>query len=339
MKKWIAIAIIILLLIINPAKSNTFNKQYIDKDNVKELNKIELQKDTKYIKYKDNIIIGQNNELLVIDSSGDTKNILNLSKSIESFEISSNSYIDIIDKKDHKVTSINSDGKTMFTDKIYREIVMYKSIGKDSFISVYKDKNKEYIKIQNIEKNLIKEIGYDSKITHLESLGNMFIVVDLHTDKGIYSNISLYDLNGNIKKQYEYEDVIIDVQCDNDSIYVAFENKIEILDKELVKKSNINTNRIKEIKIGQNGQVFVIDDSNKIVCINNGKEKSIKHNSEVEKIESLGDEYITYSKSSIYNKENKEILKSDKEILNIINLNEDTIGMHIEGFMKVLRLN
>lgn len=339
MKKWIAVAIILLILIINPSKSNTFNKQDINNKNIKELNKIELNKDAKYIKYKENIIIGQNNELIAINSNGEVKTLLKLSKDIENFEIGSNSYIDIIDRKDNKITSINSDGKTIFTDKVYRETLMYKSINKDIFISIHKDENKEYVKIQDTEKNLIKEIEYDSKITHLESVGNRFIVADLNTDKGIYSSISLYDTNGNLIKRCEFEDIIIDVVCDNNNIYLAFENKIEVLEKELVKQSNINIDGIKNIKLSENGYVFVVDSSNKILSIDNEKVKSIKLNFEVDKIESLGNEYITYSESSIYNKENKEIVKFDEKILDIISLNEDTVGIHIDGFMKILRLN
>lgn len=337
-KKWIIVVIIVLILIINPSKSNTFNKRDMNNKKFEELNKIELQNEASYIKYKDNIVLAQNNELIVIDSNGEDKTLLKLSKSIENFEIDSNEYIDIIDKKENKTTSINSNGKTIFTDKVYRETLMYKSISKNTFISTYKNENKEYVRIQDIDNELIKEIEYDSKITHIEGIDNRFVVVDLKTDKGIYSAITIYDTNGNLIKRSEFNDIILDVVCNNDNIYVVFENKIEVLENELVKKYDINIEAIKEVHISENGEIFIINESNQIKYISNDKEESIKLKPEVESIELLEDSYITYSKSSIYDKENKEIVNLDDDIVDVININEDTIGIYTGGLMKILKL-
>lgn len=338
MKKWIAIVIIILIIIISPSKSNIFTKKNTDGENAKELNKIEINEGTKYIKYKDNIILGKDDELVSVNSKGEVEQILKLSKNIENFEISSSSYIDILDKKDKKITSIDSNGKTIFTNKVYQDVFMYNSINKDIFVSVHRDQDKEYVKIQDIEKNLIKEIEYSSKITHLESLDDKFIVIDINTDKAIYSKISLYDTNGQVLKSYECDDLAIDAICQNNDIYIAFENKIIVLDSELNEKSEIEINGLKSIEKDKNGNVFLVDKNNTMTCINNDNEKNIKIKPDVTSIEEFGEEYITYSSYSIFDKDNKEIFKSEDKIKDVIFITDNTIAVYIDNLIKIVKL-
>lgn len=338
MKKWIAVLIIILILIVNPSKSNTFNKNTIDGKNTKMLNQIELSENTKYIKYQEYIVLGQGRELVSINSKGKADSLLKMSKDIENFEIDSCSYIDILDKKDNRVTSIDSSGKTIFTDKVYNEILMYKSINKDIFVSVYKNENKDIVRIQDIEKNLIKEIEYSSKLTHINSLNDNFIVIDLNTDKGLYSKLSLYNTNGQLIKSCEFDEIVIDVICENNKVYLAFENKVTILDSKLNEEVSIKTNGIESLEKGANGQVFIVDNDRKIICIYEEKENIIKSKSEAISIEQFNKEYITYSEHSIFDKDNKEVVKVDEGIKDIIYIGDNTIGVYVDGFIKILRL-
>lgn len=339
MKKWITLAIIVILLIINPSKSNTFNKKYIEGNNIKEIKSIEVDEDTKYTKFQNVIILGQGDELVSINAKGETEEVLKLSKDIENFEMDSNKYIDILDKKDNMVTSIDNEGKTIFTDKVYQETIIYKSIDQNIFVTAYKDDSKQYVRIQDIDKKLIKEIEYSSKLTHIEGVNEKLLVVDLKTDKSLYSGLKIYDTNGNIVQSCDFDSIVIDVICIENSIYLAFENKVLILDQELKEKANIKINGLKSIKKDKNGKVFVIDSYEKMVCIDGESEKTIRSKPDVVSVEPIGEEYITYSDSNVYNRNNKEIIKFDSDIKDILHIDNETIAVYIDGFIKIIKLD
>lgn len=339
MKKWIAIVIVVLILIINPSKGNMFNKKELDKNSFKELNNIEVNGDLKYIKYQDNIILGDSEELIAVNSEGEANSILKLSKDIKNFDIDSNSYIDIIDKKDNRITSINENGKTIFTDKVNQETLMYKSIDSNLFVTAYKKDNNQYVRIQDEEKSVVNEIEYSSKLTHIDKINESILVADLKTDKGLYSEINLYDFNGGEKQNLKFDEIIVDVICENDNIYLAFENKILILDEKLKEKAKISIEGIKSIEQDNSGKLYVIGKDNKIICINGEDDKNIKSKSEIVGIEPIGDGYITYSSSSIFNQENKEISNVGKEIKDIIAIGENIVVVNIEGNVKIYKVS
>lgn len=339
MKKWIALVIIIIILTINPSKSNTFNKKYIEGNGMRELNNIEINEDAKYTKFQENLILGQGEELLSIDVKGETKKISKLSKNIENFEIDSNSYIDIVDKKDNRVTSIDNDGKTIFTDKAYQETIMYKSINKNIFVTAYKDGSKQYVRVKDIDKNLIKEIEYSSKITHIEYINEKLLVVDLKTDKSIYSELKIYDTNGNLLKSRNFDEIVVDVICTENKIYMAFEDKVIIFDEELKEKDKIKVNGLESIEKDENGDIFVIGSDKEIVCIEKESKKVIKSKPELISIESIGEDYITYSDYSIYNSNSKEISKFEVNIKDVIYIDDQTIAVYIDGYMKIIKIS
>lgn len=338
MKKLIALVIIIIILTINPSKSNTFNKKYTEGNDIKELNSIEIDEDAKYTKFQENLILGQGKELLSINAKGETKEILKLSKSIENFELDSNSYIDIIDKEDNKVTSIDNDGKTIFTDNVYQETIIHKSINKNIFVTASKDGSKQYLRIKDIDKSLIKEIEYSSKLTHIEYINEKLLVVDLKTDKSIYSELKIYDTNGNLLQSCNFDEIVADIVCAQNSIYIAFEDKVIIFDEELKEKAKIKINGLESIEKDENGKIFVIDSEKKIVCIEKESKKAIKSKPEVVNIESLGEDYITYSDYSIYNMNNKEISKFEGNIKDSIGMDGHTIAVYTGGYMKIIKI-
>lgn len=339
MKKWIAVVIVVLILIINPSKGNMFNKKGSDKNDFKEINTIEANGNLKYIKYQENIILGDGKELVAIDSKGDTNSILKLSKDIENFDIDSNSYIDILDKKDNRITSINEKGKTIFTDKVNQETLMYKSLDSNLFVTAYKKDNNQYVRIQDEENSVVKEIEYSGKLTHIDRINESILVADLKTDEGLYSEISLYSFNGEEKQKQKFDEIIVDVICEGNNIYLVFENNIIVLDEELKEKDKISIEGIKSVEQDSSGQLYVVGKENKIICINGEDDKNIKSKSEVVGIEPIGDEYITYSSSSIFNKENKEISNFGQEIKDIIAIGEDIVVVNIEDNIKIYKVS
>lgn len=339
MKKWIALVIIVLILIINPSKSNTFNKKSLEGNNIKELNDLEISGEFKYTKYEDSVIVGTGQELVSINSLGESSEVLKLSKDIENFELGSNKYIDIIDKKDKKITSIDGKGKTVFTDKINQEILMYKSIKENLFLSAYIKEDKQYVRIQDEEKSIVNEIEYSSKLTHIDSIKDNLLVVDLKTDEGLYSEIKSYDLNGALKQSSKFDEIVIDIICDDNNIYLAFENKIMVLDEELKEKSNISINGIESIEKDDKGQIYVVNKEKQITCISGESKKNIKGKSEIIGIEPVGEEYVIYSNSSIYNKDNKEILDFKEDIKDIIYISDDVIIVNIDKSIKIYKLS
>ena len=47
----------------------------------------------------------------------------------------------------------------------------------------------------------------------------------------------LYDENGNVKQETEFNDIILDILKIDGNIYIVFEDNIKILDKELSEKN------------------------------------------------------------------------------------------------------
>lgn len=339
MKKWIVLIVAILILIINPSKSSIFNKTYTEEKGINELNKIEVKKDEKYIKHKDNLILGKANELMILNSKGQEISKLSLNKNIEGYEISSNCYIDILDKKDKSFFSIDENGKTIFRDNLYEDIVMYKSIDKSTFISVYKKEDKQYLRIQGIDESIIKEVEYLSNITHVIDMDDDILVVDMQSDESLKSEIKIYERDGTLKENKKIEDIIINIIYEKNNIYIILENEVLILDNKLSEKFRLKLNGVEHISETNGEGVYILDKDKKLIFIENGSNKNIKSKPDIVGVELLDKKYITYSSHSIYSDGNKEIVKFDDEIKNVVCIDKETIVVCFNDYIKLLKIS
>ncbi|MDU6248609.1 MAG: DUF5711 family protein [Paeniclostridium sordellii] len=197
--KWKLIVIFIILILINPkiftAFSSSFNKKTTSLDNFKKIN---VGKDVKYTEYKSNIVIYEQGTLRGINKNGDE--IFNLELGIKNPTISSNKYIDILDKEKSVIYSVNEKGKVVLKRSMKKSGLVYKSLENDSYIYIFKKDKKNIANIYDFEFNLVKCIELDGVVTDIEYTSNKIYLCLLKIDKSIESKILSYDYNGNLEE-------------------------------------------------------------------------------------------------------------------------------------------
>jgi hypothetical protein len=306
-------------------------------ENLVSICSIDIDENSKYILYQGEIILGSEKEIFSVNLDGEQKKIFTLSKEIEKFDVESNQYIDILDKENNQVTSIDNEGNTIFTDKINGDLILYKSLNSNMFVSVYKYNDKHYIKIQDVEKNTINNVEINEKITHIQPFEDKIIISSIKADKTLYSELNVYNSYGSLENSCEFEDIIMDLGYINGNVYAVFEDKILLLNDELREESEVKINGIDLIKKKGEG-IFITDNKNNIIYMQGDLKKTIKNISDVEKIEIIGEKYITYSDFEIYNENNKEIAKFDEKIIDVFAINDDIIAINVGNSINLYKI-
>lgn len=332
----LAILALILLILINPSKINIFNKENISADNIKEMSSIDFTGEIQYVEYKDRLCLLNDNKFKVIDEDG--KEIHSKEIQPENTKLTSNKYIDILNKKTNNGISINEDGKILFNTKVSPETFLYESINEYVFVSAYKDGDKEVMKILDKSGELNSKVEVDGKITNIKSLDKYILVSYISIKEDIKNKIALYDENGNLKKEIEFNNIILDILNMNGSIYVVFENNIEILDEGLSKKGEVRAEGINLVEKSNENYIFIRDDKGRLGYIQNEEYKDINTKGEMLNAEGIKEGYVLYSDKVIYNNNLKQIISFDEEIKDIKYIGGNSVAVIFKNNIKIFKL-
>ena len=128
MKKITLLVIIALLLLIfiNPSKVGIITTLNASAETAKEVINIDLEGEVKYTKYRGLLCFLNNGKLSAINEKGEeifSKNI-----SVQNVNLSSDNYIDILNKNSNKIYSIDEKGEIIFSSETSKNGFLYKSI-------------------------------------------------------------------------------------------------------------------------------------------------------------------------------------------------------------------
>lgn len=338
MKKITLVAILglILLILINPSKISIFSNSTNSLNGMKEINTIDIKNLDQYIEYNGQLCLVDDNQLRIFDKEGNEIYKQNIQK--DSIKLYNNTFIDVINKNINRCSSINEHGKTQFAIDSLPDTFIYQSINKYIYITVSKNGENEILKILNDEGGVTKRIEIEGRVTNIESINDMILLSYITVGEKIGNKLIIYDQNGNIKQETEFNDIILEIILLNDNIYLLFENKIEILDKNFKKKSEIQVEGI--INIEANNESIIIQNSKKeFYIIENEKLKSIKNiKDSTLKLEGVGKSYVLYSDKTIYNDKLKEIKSFDQQIKDVQSIGENSIAIIFKDSIKLYKI-
>lgn len=337
MRKWIIVLVLILIVFINPSKLGIFNKSDVVGDKIREIKGIEVESTSRYHEYKDGLVLYKDNKILLLDDKGKIK--FSVDKKMNDYQIFSNYYIDVIDKDNGLVFSINEAGKFIFNEKIPYETLVYKSIDKYTFVIVYNKDDNNYIRIQDSSGDIMKEFEHKGKITDIEVVEDNILVVDIETENNLQSKISLYNKNGNVIKNIKFDNIVMNSIVANGYIYLLFNNNVLVLDYNLNKKVDIKINGINHVSKSEDGHIYTIDSDKNLGVIYKVDYKTIKSRTEFKGIRSIANSYITYSESSIFNEKGKPIKEFKENIKDILVINENVIAVCFNNNIKFFEFN
>lgn len=338
MKKITILAIIALLLLIfiNPSKISTFNGLSSNTDSIKEIRTIDFTGEIQYLEYKNRLCLLNDNELKIIDEEG--KDIQTQEMQSENTKIYSNIYIDVLNKNDNKGFSLDENGNVAFSTKVSPETFLYESINKHVFVDALKGSEKEILKILNNDGEVNNRIEVDGKITNIKAMDDYILMSYISITNEIQNKLILYDENGNIKKETEFNDIILDILKMDENIYIVFEDSIKILDKELNEKSSIKIEGVSLIEQNNENNIFIKNYQGNWGYIKDGKYRSIKTKETNLNIEGIKDTYLLYSDKSIYNDKQKQIINFNEEIKDIEAIGQDSIAVVFKNKIKIYKI-
>ena len=338
MKKITLIAILILLILIfvNPSKLAIFNLADASVSNMKEIISIDISEDAQYKSYKGLLCILNDNKLKVIEENG--AEIYNQDIKKENINLDINNYIDITNKNTNKGFSLDKDGKVIFSTSILPETFLYKSVNENVFINIFKNDDKEVIKILDIDGEVNNRVEINGKITNVKSIDDYILISYMNIGDKFSNKLILIDSNGNIKKETSFDDIILEVIYSSGNVYIIFSDKIHILDKNLNKKEEINIKSVNLVKCNENSNIYIKDAENRWRYIENGKFKIIKTGGDNLGLEGIDDSYILYSNNTIYNNKLKEIISFDDDIKDVEYIEKNYIAIIFKNRIKIVKL-
>ncbi|RDY25285.1 hypothetical protein CHL78_019005 [Romboutsia weinsteinii] len=334
-KKIIAVVVLLLIIFINPSKSKIFNFSQGSEVNAREIKTISTNDKVEYSVYEGNLVLFNDKKVSIVNDKGEV--IFSLKKELEECKISSNKYIDIL--ADGMAFSLDKEGRTMFKQNVPQQTILYKSINMYLFMTIYEKDGKEYIKLQDQDESLIKEIEYSNRITDVEVLEEKIAVVGMKTKDKANSEVNLYDKTGNLDKLVEFKDIIIDSVVVDKYIYLLFSDRIIVLDSSLNEKNNIKVSEISNISQVVDNKLYVYCKDGQVGYMEKDKYESIKNNVDVQGIQAINESYITYAENTIYNNKKKEIKKFKDKIKDVRLIKDNTVAVIFENNIKLLKIN
>lgn len=332
----LAIAALILLIFINPSKINIFNGSKSNLDDIKEISSINFTGEIQYVEYKNKLCLLNDNKLKIIDENGKEAHTQDIqSKDAKLF---SNNYIDILSKNTNKGLSLDENGNIVFSIKVSPETLLYESINEYVFVNALKNGEKETLKILNNSGELNNRVEVDGKITNIKTMDDYILVSYISITNEIQNKLILYDENGNVKKETQYDEIILDVLQVDENIYVVFENNIYILDKNLSEKANIEIEGISSIEQNDENNIFIKNSKGVWGYIQDKKYKNIKTKEANLNIEGIKDTYLLYSNKSIYNNKQKQIINFDEEIKDVKSIGKSSIAVVFKDKIKIFKV-
>ncbi|WP_270505139.1 DUF5711 family protein [Paraclostridium sordellii] len=337
--KWKLIVIFIILILINPkiftAFSSSFNKKTTSLDNFKKIN---VGKDVKYTEYKSNIVIYEQGTLRGINKNGDE--IFNLELGIKNPTISSNKYIDILDKEKSVIYSVNEKGKVVLKRSMKKSGLVYKSLENDSYIYIFKKDKKNIANIYDFEFNLVKSIELDGVVTDIEYTSNKIYLCLLKIDKSIESKILSYDYNGNLEESMNMnQSVLLNLGLSENGLYVIEKNKITKLSNKLKTINSFNIDDLKNYSNINDDKLYIIENDGDILLIKDKEVEKIKVNEKnINKILNLGYSFIAFTDNKILDSKGKEIKIFDENIKHVSMINNKLLFVILENSYQLFTI-
>ncbi|MBS6024818.1 MAG: hypothetical protein KIB00_12115 [Paeniclostridium sordellii] len=337
--KWKLIVIFIILILINPkiftAFSSSFNKKTTSLDSLKKFN---VGKDVKYTEYKSNIVIYEQGTLKGINKNGDE--IFNLELGIKNPTISSNKYIDILDKEKSVIYSVNEKGKVVLKRSMKKSGLVYKSLENDSYIYIFKKDKKNIANIYDFEFNLVKSIELDGVVTDIEYTLNRIYLCLLKTDKSIESKILSYDYNGNLEESMNMnQSVLLNLELSENGLYVIEKNKITKLNNKLKTINSFNIDDLKNYSNINDDKLYIIENDGDILLIKDKEVEKVKINEKnINKILNLGYSFIAFTDNKILDSKGKEIKLFDENIKHVSMINNNLLFIILENNLQLFTI-
>ena len=332
----LAIVVLILLILINPSKINTFNNLGSSINSLEEVRNIDFKGEIQYIQYKNKLCLLSDNKLKIIDEDGKDINTQEIQS--EKTKIYSNNYIDVLNKNTNKVFSIYENGKVVFAKKVSPETFIYESINQYVFVDVIKSSEGEILKILNGDGGLNNRIEVDGKITNIKAINDYILMSYINITNEIQNKLVLYDENGNLKKETVFNDIILDILNIDENIYVIFDESIKILDKDFNEKNSININGVSLIEKNYENNIFIKDSQGNWGYIKDEKYKNIKTKEANLNLEGVKDSYLLYTDKAIYNDKQKEIINFKEEIKDIQSIGRNSIAVVFKNKIKIYKI-
>lgn len=337
--KWKLIVIFIILILINPKIFTAFNSSFNKKTtSLYNLKKINIGKDVKYTEYKSNIVIYEQGNLRGINKNGDE--IFNLELGIKNPIISSNKYIDILDKEKNVIYSVNEKGKVVLKRSMKKSGLVYKSLENDSYIYIFKKDKKNIANIYDFEFNLVKSIELDGVVTDIEYTSNKIYLCLLKTDKSIESKILSYDYNGNLEESMNInQSVILNLELSENGLYVIEKNKITKLNNKLKTINSFNIDDLKNYSNINDDKLYIIENDGDILLIKDKEVEKVKINEKnINKILNLGYSFIAVTDNKILDSKGKEIKLFDEKIKHVSMINNKSLFIILENNLQLFTI-
>ena len=150
--------------------------------------------------------------------------------------------------------------------------------------------------------------------------------------------MALYDENGNVKQETEFNDIILDILKIDGNIYIVFEDNIKILDKELSEKNSIKIEGVSLIEQNDENNIFIKDSQGNWGYIKDEKYKDIKTKEVNLNLEGIKDTYLLYTDKTIYNDRQKQIINFNEEIKGIEAIGKNSIAVVFENKIKIYKI-
>lgn len=310
------------------------SKNEIQVENIKKIN---IDNSYKSTIYNETIVYYDGKTIKNLNLKGECLFEININS--KDNVIDSNKYIDILDRENNNVYSINKNGKIIFKKNVPKNGMIYKSLKDDLYIYAYKKDNKNVMNIYDNEQILLSSVELEGSITDIEIFENYIYVVELNTDKYIGSNIYKYDHNGNLNDSKNIKNsIILEFVIYKDNMVLVRNDSIEIIDSNLKTKSNKDIKDIKYYSNMYEDKIYVIEKNNNISLISDKIKTITLNNINPKGIINNGDKSIVYSDNKILTTNNKEIKTYEDKIKKIYHIKENMYLITFEKYIEIVEI-
>lgn len=337
--KWIIVLTLLAILVINPTKNNNI-LNFIHKNDIKadSIEKINIDNEYNSVVYDGKVVYYDGKFVKGIDLEG--KSIYEININSNNNILGSNKYIDILDKENNLIYSINKNGKIIFKKSVPRGGVLYKSLRDDLYLYAYKKDNKNILNIYDNEYSLINSIEIEGAITDIELFNNYIYMVELNTNEYLGSNIYKYDGNGNLKDSRAIkESIVLGLDITKDNMTIFTNNSIENIDDNLDIKNNKKVDNIEYYSNTHEGTIYVLDKDNGIKLISDKTKKINLEDISPKGIINNGENSIVYSDNNITTVKNKEVKNYDDDNIKRVDYIKDNIYLvSLENYIELIKV-
>lgn len=337
--KFIIIAIILLLLLVNPKTIKIFSES-IKKDSIKVdiMKSIDMDRDSKYTEYNNNLVYYDGSYLKSINTS--LKEIFKIKLNLNKMNLEGNRLIDILDKENNIIYSIDDKGNVVSKKKVHKDGIIYKSIDNESYLYTYKKDDKNITNIYDNELNLVKNITLKGLVTDIDYSKDYIYITTINIDDKMNSMIYRYDYNGNLKGEKQIENsILLDCIIRDENIYLIEKNKVSIVDKDMKTKKEFEVKDIKNYSNLLKDSIYIVEGDNSIKFINDSKIEDVKFKTDnLEGVLNTSKGVIGYVDNKFINKKGIELRKFEEDIKSVEIIKENIFIVELEQSIKIIKV-